>query len=554
MLTHITSDSGAIKRSHVLAFLVMVFLICVVGYGYFNNLRQIITAEKTAELNTIAKLKSDQITQWRKERLADASAIQNNRIIADHLRDYMGGTDHSDVLVEFKLWMESLCSSYGYVSATLYKTDGTLLVSASAADWKPVLFSRLLVEDAVRKSEVFISDFHREEPGRIIHLNLAVPIGHKIGKQFRTLAVLVLDIDPQQFLYPLIQTWPTTSASAETLLVERSGDDVLFLNELRHRSDTAMKLRTPLTARNLPGVRAALGLEGVTEGKDYRGVPVLAASRNIPGSPWSMVAKVDLSEIYDPVKARAWWVLFFCALSVLVAGLAIYQWWFRKLEEDKQLQLVEHNRELEKKTNELENAVYELDTLNRELEQRRIEAEESQKKLLQLSRAVVNSPTTILITDYHGRIEYVNPKFTELTGYSSEEAIGQTPNILNAGVQTKEFYSEMWETICAGKEWHGDFCNKKKNGDIYWERASISPIRDDQGNITHFVAIKDDVTEDKRVAAELLIAQEAAYAANRSKSDFLANMSHELRTPLNSVIGFSEVLQDQSFPAYLQLA
>jgi PAS domain S-box-containing protein len=173
------------------------------------------------------------------------------------------------------------------------------------------------------------------------------------------------------------------------------------------------------------------------------------------------------------------------------------------------------------------------------------ERRQAQEKLLKLSRAVENSPAIVVITDRNGCIEYVNPKFTGVTGYLPEEAIGQNPRILNSGKQPKEFYKELWETILSGNEWKGEFCNKKKNGELHWEHASISPIRDEDGTITHFVAIKEDVTEQKRIAAELLQTRDAAQAANRAKSEFLANMSHELRTPLNSIIGFSEVLQDE---------
>lgn len=166
---------------------------------------------------------------------------------------------------------------------------------------------------------------------------------------------------------------------------------------------------------------------------------------------------------------------------------------------------------------------------------------QAQEKLFKLSRAVENSPATVVITNRCGIIEYVNPKFTEISGYPPEEAIGKNPRILNADVQSKAFYQDLWATITAGNEWRGEFCNKKKNGEIHWEHASISPLRDERGDITHFVAVKEDVTERRRIAEELVLAKEAADAANRLKSEFLANMSHEIRTPLNAIIGFSEL-------------
>ncbi|MDU4962279.1 MAG: PAS domain S-box protein [Sporomusaceae bacterium] len=117
----------------------------------------------------------------------------------------------------------------------------------------------------------------------------------------------------------------------------------------------------------------------------------------------------------------------------------------------------------------------------------------------QLSAAVEQSPCSIVITDLEGNIEYVNPKFTAVTGYSSAEAIGQNPRILKSGHQPPELYRTMWDTIAAGNEWQGEFQNKRKNGSVFWELASISPIRNAQGQATHYLAIKEDITDRKQV-------------------------------------------------------
>jgi two-component system, sensor histidine kinase and response regulator len=115
--------------------------------------------------------------------------------------------------------------------------------------------------------------------------------------------------------------------------------------------------------------------------------------------------------------------------------------------------------------------------------------------LRQLSQATEQSPASVVITDRHGTIKYANPKFTEVTGYTAEEAIGQNPRVLNSGIHPPEFFKEMWETVLGGREWHGEICNKKKNGSLYWEQASISPIRDARDRITHIVAVKEDITD-----------------------------------------------------------
>lgn len=126
-----------------------------------------------------------------------------------------------------------------------------------------------------------------------------------------------------------------------------------------------------------------------------------------------------------------------------------------------------------------------------------------EQELRKLYRALEQSPASVVITNTEGNIEYVNPKFEESTGYTAEEAIGQNPRILKSGDKSPEEYKDMWETITAGKVWRGQFHNKRKDGAIYWEAASISPVRDGEGDITHFIAVKEDITARKRAEDQL---------------------------------------------------
>jgi diguanylate cyclase (GGDEF)-like protein/PAS domain S-box-containing protein len=131
------------------------------------------------------------------------------------------------------------------------------------------------------------------------------------------------------------------------------------------------------------------------------------------------------------------------------------------------------------------------------------EPREVAKRLKILIKAIEQSPVSVIITDPRGVIEYVNPKFTQLMGFTLEEAVGKTPRILKGGFLTRDFYKQMWETILDGREWHGLFHNRTKDGDLVWELGSISPIRDDNGVVTHFVGVKEDITELKRLQDQM---------------------------------------------------
>jgi len=175
----------------------------------------------------------------------------------------------------------------------------------------------------------------------------------------------------------------------------------------------------------------------------------------------------------------------------------------------------------------------------------------SEEKVKKLSEAVEHSPVAVIITRFDGNVEYVNPRFETLTGYSRDEVLGKNLRILKSGYHDEAFYRELWKTLISGDEWRGEFRNKKKNGEFYWESASITSIKNNAGELTHFVAIKEDITERKKFEALLKntmqqaeIARRVAEEASAAKSNFLANMSHEIRTPMNSIIGFADVLNN----------
>lgn len=171
----------------------------------------------------------------------------------------------------------------------------------------------------------------------------------------------------------------------------------------------------------------------------------------------------------------------------------------------------------------------------------------TQAKARQLSRAVEQSPVSIVITNTQGNIEYVNPKFTQVTGYSPAEALGKNPRILKSGelsLNQAAFYKELWDTLTAGRDWHGEFHNRKKNGEYYWEAAAISPIFDPAGNITHFVAVKEDITTRKHLEDELRQVQKM-----QAIGQLAAGVAHDFNNILTVIMGNVSLLKMGTLPA-----
>ena len=199
-------------------------------------------------------------------------------------------------------WINQICRRFHYAGATLTDLRGSPVVSVGRF-FANAGHVRALTEEVLRSNDIVFHDLRVDKPGGAIHLGFNLPL--RASPELKPFGALLLSIDPSARLFPLLEHWPVPSESGETLLVRRDGDDVLFLNHLRFRPNDALGVRVPLSRRDNPAVQAVLGANGIVEGQDYRGVPVIAAVRAVPELPWFLMAKMDTDEVEAPIRRRA---------------------------------------------------------------------------------------------------------------------------------------------------------------------------------------------------------------------------------------------------------
>jgi PAS domain S-box-containing protein len=312
-------ESPKIPRYLILLFLMLIFGIGTAGYHYYEKQKQLIKQEKQNELLAICDLKVKQISAWHRERLGGAEVLFENYQLVQQLRQWLKSREKSAVMEEILGWMSSFRGHFDYGSIFLLDEKGRVCLYASEAYDEVGPYVQTFVKEAIESRKVMWIDLYRDETDRHIHLDILVPLVPRESDGLPS-GVLLLRINPYQFLYSYIQTWPTPSPTAESLLIRREEITVLFLNELRHQKNTALTLRLPIVGKQSVAVRAVQGAEGVLEDVDYRGAEVLAAVRPIPDSLWYLIAKVDKDEIYAPIREHAKFVILVVGILILSAG------------------------------------------------------------------------------------------------------------------------------------------------------------------------------------------------------------------------------------------
>ena len=283
------------RRPYELILLLFLSVAAIVLVVWRFQVAQTEAARQQAanQLLTIADLRVRQIADWRASQVGRAASIQADSFKMAAFHEYVAGrrteADRSAIL----RWMEALARGMRYAGISLVDTNGTVVLSVGRKFGDEGHF-RELTGEVLRDGGILLRDMHKESSG-IVHLGLNIALRSDDGKP--PFGALLISIDPKDYLYPTLQTLPVPSRSGETLLVRRDGDAVVFLNSLRRSPDAALRLRIPLTRRDVPAVRAVLGEEGAMEGPDYTGTPVLAEARQVPDSNWFLVTKIDTDEV-----------------------------------------------------------------------------------------------------------------------------------------------------------------------------------------------------------------------------------------------------------------
>ncbi len=455
------------RRWLLAAFACFIFLCLILGGYWFVKSRE---EEKRFDhyehLETIARLKSNQLLAWRQERLSDAQ-LDASGYIQTQLLAWLKTGDPA-VMENIASRMRLFQTLQGYHNIILASTDGQILISLLDKNSALEPEVKALMATVLTTSQPVFGDFYHCQTCEMIHLNTAMRV---VDENHNVVAVLILVVDPAKEIFPLMQTWPVPHANAESFLIRKEGHRVLFLSPLRHQAAPPFSFTgLELSAVNSPAVRAVLGETGMVTGKDYRGVPVLADIRPIPDTPWFTVTKMDLAPLLAEGQLLGWSVLFMVVMLVFMTAILV-----RLTDVSKQ----------------------------KDLSEALLEAQNEQIRTQEEIRATLYGiGAGVIATNADGLITRVNPEAEKMCGWTEQEALDQPLASVFCVIneKTRESVKLPIERVLA----EGvivDVSNHvllvARDGQCRPVTDSWSPIYNDTGDITGVVLVFRDQTRKK---------------------------------------------------------
>ena len=487
-------------------------IIFIVGYRHYDIQKTTDQRNAQEQIRAIGDLKAQEVQRWFEQRKGDAETLFKDRLdlaLASFLRKPYYQERRADTLA----WMRSLSRYHGYSDILLLDKNTHLLLSVQPQNGPQQEPELTFIRHALETRRIIFSDFYTNSKHGLVRLDFIIPILRNGDPNLEPLGVVVLRIDPNSFLFPLLDGWPTPSPTAETLLISRKGDDIVYLNKGRHRPDDDIPfLRLPLTTSGLLGADALTKNDEALTGIDYRGQAVLAAVRRITDT-WFLVAKVDQAEIYAPIWQNMRMTVLLIGLLMLSIGLLAWLGWHKQIA----TLLRQHATALETRVRQRTIA---LETTNDALKTEIMERRLAEQRLALWERAIMTSRNGVVITDatrHDMPITAVNPAFERITGYSKAEILGDNCRFLQNEDNNQPELEKLRSALRKRQNCQVILRNYRKDGSLFWNELFIAPVRDERKKLTAYVGIINDITEQKNYEAQL------EYQANHDALTHLPN-------------------------------
>jgi len=469
----------------LLIFSILAAGIIVTGYFSYQQFEQNHRLEIERQLATIADLKVSQLVHWREEQIRDGGLLFKNRAFSALVRFVLENPKDVEALQHLASWLERY-KAYNYNYIRLFDCQGNDIISLPTNIPPLSEFNRQQILLALNEGQIFLQDFYfRNWNDTNAYLLLGIPILDEQNGN-HPLGLVYLRISPETYLFPLIQRWPTPSRSAETILIRRDGDSVVYLNELRFAKNSTLRLRIPIDKTDMPAVKAVQGASGIIQGVDYRGVPVISYAQAVPNSPWFIVSKIDKAEVYAPIHERLW-LMIAAALSLLLAAGSVIGYLYRLQSEDfyrKQYLAAEALRESETRYRRLFDA----------------------------------SPDGIVHIGADGKITRANVAQARMYRYDSPEEMIGLHATLCVAPSSREYSSEIMSRRLKGEEvGQVEYKLIRKDGEEFWGEVSAEILREADGSVSGYICITRDTTERK-------LSEEALKRANASLDAVIDNI------------------------------